>query len=493
MTLIVASLVEKEVSGVSDSSRKAFSVGADLVEIRLDHMDSIAAATIREARRAAQGPAIATLRSRRQGGRCDLKDRDRENKMRQVVDSDFEYVDFELGTDDRLLAKVKGEEIRPTVIVSHHFKKPVSRARVEKILLEACRAGNIGKVAMPCEHAGHAIMLAQVGLSLAKSRKKFVLIGMGAQGQLTRVCADRIGSELAYTCLPGKEAAPGQLDIVTQHNLLKNDRLLIGLLGHPVSHSVSEPMQEAAIERAGLHGAYIPFDFPLEELDRRALGTLKELGFVGLNVTIPHKAWAFDICSRRGSAAAATGAVNTLTLGRRSIVGENTDVTGFARLIEGKIVITRNLRCLVVGAGGAARAVVYVLKERGAKVVVTDIEMKKARKIAREFKCKAVPPGSFYREKQEFALIVNCTPIGMKSVSDKSPIKEYLFKPGTVFIDIIFNPLETAAMRIAKERGASAHGGLEMLVQQGAESFRLWTGQEPDVEAMRHAARRALE
>jgi len=493
MTLIVASLVEKTVSGVSDSSKKAFSEGADLVEVRLDHLDSISAATIHEARRAAQGPAIATLRSRRHGGRCDLKDKDRQNKMRQIVDSDFEYVDLELGTDDRLLAKVRQEEIRPITIASYHFRKPVSRARVEKILLEACRAGDIGKVAMPCEHAGHATMLAQVGLSLAKSRRRFALMGTGPQGRLTRVCADRMGSKLMYASLSGKEAAPGQLDIATQHKLLRDDRLLIGLLGHPVSHSVSKPMHEVAIEHAGLHGTYIPFDFPPEELDRRALNTLRDLGFVGLNVTIPHKEWAFDICSRKGPAAAATGAVNTLTLGRRSVVGENTDVIGFARLIDGKIIITRNLKCLVVGAGGAARAVVYVLKERGARVIITDIEMRKARKIAREFKCRAVSPGSFYREKQEFDLIVNCTPVGMKGVSDKSPVKEYLFRPGTAYIDIIFNPLETAAMKTAKRKGASAHGGLEMLVQQGAESFRLWTGKEPDVEAMRQAARRALE
>jgi len=252
-------------------------------------------------------------------------------------------------------------------------------------------------------------------------------------------------------------------------------------------------MQEAAIDRAGLVGSYIPFDFPPEELDRRALNTLREFGFVGLNVTIPHKGWAFDICSRKGPAATATGAANTLTLGQKSVVGENTDVTGFARLIDGKIIILRNLKCLVVGAGGAARAVVYVLKERGARVTITDIEMKRARKLAREFKCKAVPPGSFYRTKQDFSLIVNCTPVGMKGVSDKSPVKDYLFGPGTVFIDIIFNPPETTAMKMAKQRGASAHGGLEMLVQQGAESFRLWTGKEPDVEAMREAARRALE
>jgi len=493
MTQIVASLVEKTPSGVADSSRKAFGVGADLVEVRLDHLDSISADTISQTRRAAQGPTIATLRSRRQGGRSDLKDKDRESKMSQVVGSDFEYVDFELGTDDKLLAKVMEEEIRPITIVSHHFGKPVSRSKVESTLIDACKAGDIGKVAMPCEHAGHAIMLAQLGLNLAKSRKRYVLIGMGAQGQLTRVCANQIGSKLAYACLPGKEAAPGQLDIVAQNRLLKGKRLLLGLLGHPVSHSVSKPMQEAAIDRAGLVGSYIPFDFPSEELDRRALNTLRELGFIGLNVTIPHKQWAFDICSRMGTAAAETKAVNTLTLGQKSIVGENTDVTGFARLIDGKIIILRNHKCLVVGAGGAARAVVYVLTERGARVTITDIEMKRARKLAREYDCRAVAPGSFFRSKDEFSLIVNCTPVGMKGVSDKSPVKDYLFKPGSAFIDIIFNPPETTAMKIAMQRGASAHGGLEMLVQQGAESFRLWTGKEPDVESMRQAARRALE
>ena len=493
MTQIVASLVEKTPSGVADSSRKAFGIGADLVEIRLDHLDSVSAETISEVRRAAQGPAMATLRSRRQGGRSDLKDKDREKKMIQIVGSDFEYVDFELGTDDDLLAKVMKEQIRPITIVSHHFSKPVSRSKVEGTLLEACKAGDIGKVAMPCEHAGHAIMLAQLGLSLAETRKRYVLLGMGSQGLLTRVCADQIGSRLAYACLPGKEAAPGQLDIVSQNRLLKGKKLLLGLIGHPVSHSVSRPMQEAAIDRAGLVGSYIPFDFPPEELDKRALNTLRELGFVGLNVTIPHKGWAFDICSRIGPAATETKAVNTLTLGQRSIAGENTDVTGFARLIDGKIIILRNHKCLVVGAGGASRAVVYVLTQRGAKVTITDIEMKRARKLAREYGCKAVTPGSFFRSKEEFSLIVNCTPVGMKGVSDKSPVKDYLFKPGSAFIDIIFNPPETTAMRTAKKRGASAYGGLEMLVQQGAESFRLWTGMEPDVEAMREAARRALE
>jgi 3-dehydroquinate dehydratase type I len=246
MTLVVASLVERSISGVSDSSKAAFSAGADIVEIRLDHLESYSDEMITQARDVARGPAIATLRSRAEGGRCALEGPARERKLRRIIDSDFEYVDLELATDARLLRTIADEELRPITIASAHFQKPAPRVQVEKVLARACAAADIGKVAMPCEHAGHAVMLAQTALALSKTKKRFVLIGMGKQGQLTRVCADKLGSELVYSCIPGREAAPGQLDVFLQRKLLDNERLLLGLLGHPVSHSVSKPMQEAA-------------------------------------------------------------------------------------------------------------------------------------------------------------------------------------------------------------------------------------------------------
>jgi shikimate dehydrogenase len=336
-------------------------------------------------------------------------------------------------------------------------------------------------------------MLAQTALALSKTKKRFVLIGMGKQGQLTRVCADKLGSELVYSCIPGREAAPGQLDVPLQRSLLDNRRLLLGLLGHPVSHSVSKPMQEAAITSAGLTGVYLPLDFPPEDLDRRALALLKDLGFAGLNVTIPHKFWAYKTSTKKGPPAVATRAVNTLKFTQDNIIGENTDVIGFLKLLESKTRVSENTNSLLVGAGGAARAVAYVLRRKGAKISVTDVDRERAKKLARDFKARAVTTMDLWREKQEFQLIVNCTPVGMKGASPGSPVKEYIFRPDTVFIDIIFNPPETSAMKLAQSRGARAYSGLEMLVQQGAESFRLWNGTEPEVKAMREAARRALE
>jgi shikimate dehydrogenase/3-dehydroquinate dehydratase type I len=493
MIQIVASLVERSISGVSYSSKAAFAAGADIVEVRLDQLESVSDKTIARARVAAHGPAIATLRSRSQGGRSALEGIAREKKLLRIAASDFEYVDFELESDLRALKSVMKEEIRPVTIASLHFPQPVSRSRIERAVARACAAADIGKVAMPCEHAGQAIVLAQAALSLSKRKKRYALIGMGEQGRLTRACADRLGCELVYSCLPGKEAAPGQLDVAYQRRLLSDKRVLLGLLGHPVSHSVSRPMQEAALAGADLDGAYLLLDFPPDSLDKRALTLLKELGFSGLNVTIPHKFWAFKASTMKGPPAKATRAVNTIKFTRENFVGENTDVVGFSKLIEGKISISKDTNCLLVGAGGAARAVAYVLRKRGASVSVTDTDAARARSLARDFKALTVTAKDIWRSKETYRLIVNCTPVGMKGTADKSPVKDYVFRPGTVFIDVIFNPPSTKAMRLAEARGANAYGGLEMLVQQGAESFRLWTGTKPNVEAMRAAAKEALQ
>jgi shikimate dehydrogenase len=304
---------------------------------------------------------------------------------------------------------------------------------------------------------------------------------MGIQGQLTRVFADRIGSELAYACLPGKEAAPGQLDVVTQISMLEGPKRVFGLIGHPVSHSVSKPMQEAALSHLGLRGMYLPLDFPPKEFDGNALRALKNLGFEGLNVTIPHKGQAFKLCNRKGEFATATRAVNTISFKGKAVVGENTDVNGFSRLLDGKTTITRNTDALIIGAGGAARAVACVLSERRARLTIIDIEKSRSEALAKSFGAKSESVKRLWKSDKSFDLVVNCT-----------PLKAGFVGPGSVFFDIIYNPPVTKAMELAAGRGAKAYGGLEMLVQQGAESFRLWTGLEPNVDAMRVAAGRAL-
>lgn len=492
MTHLVVSLVEKDATGFATSAKAAFESGADLVEVRLDHLKGLTAGKVKEVRHAVRGPAIATLRSDSEGGRSKLGRRAREELLLRISEAGFEYIDLELSRDSSVLKAIREEEWRPRIIASKHFLRSVPKSAIQGALRSALEAGDIAKVAMACESAADAVMLAQIGLDLSKRNKKFAVIGMGSQGQITRACARVIGSELVYASHPGKVAAPGQMDVGLQAALLRDGAVLLGLVGHPVSHSVSKPMQEVALARAGLQGVYLPLDFPEGTFDRAALKTLRSLGFKGLNVTIPHKWRAFEMSHGRGEYAKATEAVNTLTFRGTMIHGENTDVNGFSRLLDGKITITPGLRTIMVGAGGAARAVAYVLTERGARLSVLDKEKKRARALARMFRARAVTWSQLRREHAEFDLIVNCSPVGMKGMPG-NPLKPWLLGPGKSYIDIVFNPPATEAMKEAERKGGRAHGGLEMLVQQGAESFRIWTGLEPDVEAMREAARSALK
>ncbi len=493
MTLVVASLVEGSIQEASASSRAAFAAGADLVELRLDHLKEFDVHTARKARREILGPTIATLRSKAQGGKSPLTGEKRAEAIKEILDSDFEYVDVELESDRALVKKWKGSrETGTKTIISSHLQRPVSRTVIEKKLAESFALGDIAKVAMHCEDASQALELAQLGLRLARQRKAYAIIGMGIPGQLTRVFADKMGSSLVYACVAGKPAAPGQLNVAAQVRILQEERTVLGLIGHPVSHSVSKPMQEAALEGAGLTGVYLPLDIPPKNFDGNTLRIMKTLGFRGVNVTIPHKSKAFKLSDQRGDAAEATRAVNTVRFAGTKVIGENTDVFGFAKLIEGKTTITRNTNALIIGAGGASRAVAYVLSERQALLTIIDVEHQRAVELARTFGGKAISVRRLWNSDISFDLVVNCTPIGMKGMAG-SPLKASFVRPGSVYIDIVYNPPSTKAMEIASGRGARAFGGLEMLVQQGAESFRIWTGREPNVETMREAAGRALQ
>lgn len=494
MTYIVASLVEGSVSGVSDSSKTAFRQGADLVEVRLDHLrlKKLDAGTLSKVRKAVQGPAIATLRSSDEGGASRLRGKAREKALRAVIAAGFEYVDLELERDGRLMMELKKRDGGPAVIASFHFDAPAQASKVQNALARTCMAGDFGKVAMPCEDAGQAVMLASIGLRRSAAGDKFTLIGMGEQGQLTRACARQIGSSMVYCCLRGKPAAPGQLEVGTQSSLDSEDRFILGLLGHPVHHSVSKPMQEAALERAGLTGIYLNLDVPPRKMTKTTLETLRRIGFSGLNVTVPHKQKVHAICDHLGPEAASTRAVNTVLFERAKIHGKNTDVIGFIKAIESKTDITGDTEALIIGAGGAARAAALGLARAGAHVTIAAREMKKGAKAAKELGVDAVSTDSLKAAERTFDVIVNCTPMGTKGVGGVAPVPARLFRREVLFFDMVYNPPVTRTMKLATARKAQSLNGLDMLVNQGAESFRWWTGTEADITAMRSSARRAL-
>jgi shikimate dehydrogenase len=250
---------------------------------------------------------------------------------------------------------------------------------------------------------------------------------------------------------------------------------LAGVLGFPVGHSRSPAMMNAAFAELGLDWHYLHLPVP-PELFAETVRALPGSGYRGANVTIPHKLAAHELADELSEAAVAIGAVNTLSFGADGrIAGDNTDAGGLVDALGAE----RPASALVLGAGGAARAAVWALREAGAEVTVWNRTPERARRLADEFGVAAVErPGSA-------ELLVNATSIGLAQGDSLDTLP--LVEAATV-VDLVYRREPTELVRWAQGRGARVIDGLEILVRQGARSFERWTGRAAPIETMRSAA-----
>jgi shikimate dehydrogenase len=259
---------------------------------------------------------------------------------------------------------------------------------------------------------------------------------------------------------------------------------VVGLLGDPVAHSRSPAMHNAAFAALGLDWVFVAFPVPGGR-GREAVRAVLDLGIAGLNVTMPHKAAAAEACDDLSPDSVALGRVNTVVVDtdRGRLTGHNTDGEGFLRALADEGVSPERARALLLGAGGAARAIGRALNGAGAAVTVA------ARKPERANEAAALASGDAVQladaPVEDFDVIVNATPLGMRG--EAPPIDTARLRPGQFVYDTVY-PAETPLLAAAKERGVACAGGLGMLVHQGALAFGLWTGCEPPLDVMRAAA-----
>ena len=257
---------------------------------------------------------------------------------------------------------------------------------------------------------------------------------------------------------------------------------LAGVLGHPVSHSRSPAMHNAAFEQLGLNWRYVKLPVP-PELFAETVRALPGSGYRGANVTIPHKLAALALADSATPAAAAVGAANTLTFEDGAIEADNTDAGGLLAAL-GEPPAAR--RALVLGAGGAARAVVWALLDAGAaEVSVWNRTSERADELAADLKARAV------RTPEPADIVVNATSVGMDEGDRTDALPLAGLEPPAVAVELVYrgDGSSTPFAAWATAAGARVVDGLEVLVQQGALSFQRWTGVEPPLDAMRRAAR----
>lgn len=286
--------------------------------------------------------------------------------------------------------------------------------------------------------------------------------------------------------------------------MIDGNTRLIGLIGYPVAHSYSPAMHNAAAAALGLNVAYVPLPVSPERLPD-ALRGLVALGFRGVNVTVPHKEAVMSHLDAVFPAARVIGAVNTIVIGDGRLTGFNTDWSGFLADLESYRLALYGRDCLVLGAGGSARAVVYALLRRGGRVSVLARRPDQARRLAEELK-PAFPSAADIAvgrlddaprvaAQLDEPVIVNATPLGMSG--ERSELSPWLdgapFPPGAFIYDLVYNPAETRFMAQARAAGRRAANGLGMLVGQAAEAFEVLTGRRPDPAVMRGVVERGKE
>lgn len=274
-------------------------------------------------------------------------------------------------------------------------------------------------------------------------------------------------------------------------------RRSVGIIGHPLGHTLSPLFQQAAFDHLGIPATYRPYDLLPEEVPA-FVAQLREPHWLGVNVTVPHKERVRPLLDAEVDAAAVVGAVNTIVNDGGRLVGYNTDVVGFRDALAEVGFVVRGTRVVVLGAGGAARAVVYALRIDGAaEIVVANRSVARAERLLADLAPDPTHTAALPLDAAALApalarcdLLVNCTSVGLQP--GEAPLPDESVPRQALVYDLIYNPPQTRLLAAAAARGARTLDGLSMLVGQGAAAFTLWTGRPAPRDVMQRAAAEGL-
>jgi 3-dehydroquinate dehydratase/shikimate dehydrogenase len=434
---------------------------ADLVELRLDLMERPSIAALLDGR---TRPVIVTCRPVREGGQFAGTEEERRQVLAEADREGAEFLDIEFeSTLLDLLSRRNGRG----VIVSKHDFRGVSDG-VPRLLAAMRETGaQVAKLAVTATTLADMIPL----LESARFDGSQVLIAMGTPGVASRILAAQFGSRWTYA---GDEAAPGQLPpsrLLSEFRFarIRRDSAVYGIIGRPVSHSLSPAMHNAGFAALGLNAAYVPFE-AADIADFRMFA--ETAGVRGVSVTAPFKIAVVDMLDEVTPVARDVRAVNTVTWRDGRWIGTNTDIDGFLDPLRRRGGV-RGRTVLVLGAGGAARAVVAGLRLEGADVSIAARRSPEAMELADWFGARAIewPPTGVWD------VVVNATPVG-SAASPGLPTHPGDTRAALAY-DLVYAPRRTAFLGEYEAAGAEVVGGLEMLIAQAERQFEIWTGQRP--------------
>lgn len=453
------------------------SVGADLIELRLD---SVADPDVRGALAGFDhARLIVTCRPKWEGGHFSGSESDRKRILTEALQQGARYVDIELqaGFED-LIRSTNGRRI----VLSLHDFEGVPADLSDRMKAMRRTGAEVVKVAVLASSLSDNLQLLRLKDDAARS----VFVGMGEPGIPTRVLAAHFGSCWSYA---GECHAPGQIAASRMLNEFRFRQIdettaIYGVVGRPLAHSVSPAMHNAAFNFFDENAVSLPLQATSAD---DFLEFANGMHVRGASVTIPFKVDLFQRADSADSLSERVGAVNTLKAEGEKWLARNTDVSGFLQPLVNRLQL-RGARASILGTGGAARAVAVALSSAGATVTVAGRNRARAEEVARLAEGTAT---ELPLARGTWDLLVNATPVGMFPHADESPLPHGPFD-GRVVYDLVYNPERTRLLSDAAAAGCATIGGLDMLIAQAEEQFEWWTGRRPAAGLMGQAALAAL-
>ena len=453
---------------------------ADLIELRLDTVRDPSAAAALAGRRK---PVIVTCRSKAHGGHFQGSEEERRAILSEALALGAEYVDLEWqGGCADLMDRTGGRR----VVLSLHDFTAVPTDLQNRTQAMLASGAEVVKVAVMAARLSDCLTLRALGRN---ARVPMSLIAMGDAGIPSRVLASWMGSCWTYA---GHGVAPGQISAERMLDEFHFRRIgarteMYGVLGKPVTHSVSPAMHNAAFRATHRDAVYLP----LAAADFEDFTTFADaVGLRGVSVTAPFKVPAFERADECDPVSRRIQSVNTLRRDGLRWLGCNTDVSGFLAPLESSMHL-RGARATVLGAGGAARSVSVALASAGMRLTIAARREDQAKAVAA---LTGAAITSWPPDPASWDLLVNATPVGTAPRTSESPLPPgYLFHSGKIVYDLVYNPPQTKFLADAEQAGCRTIGGLDMLIAQAQAQFEWWTGQRPGDRVMRDAALARLQ
>jgi len=465
--------------------------GVELVELRLDYIRR--SVNLKRLLADRQCPVVATCRRKKDGGRWEGTETDRQMLLRTAIADGADYVDMEMDVAERIPRYGNTQRI----ISYHNFDE--TPHNIEEIHHQISKLDpDIIKIATMANNPIDNIKVLRLCRDSDIPTTAFC---MGEMGLPSRILCGRAGAPMTYaTFSEDRKMAPGQLT----HKQMKEDFLydkitkdteILGVIADPVAHSLSPIVHNSCIREEKLDMLYLPFRVPSEYLEE-FINICPEMGVKGLSVTIPHKEKCIKSINVLDDNVAGIRAANTIVFKEVNAYGYNTDCTAALTSLRNAIEevhpdeeLIKNRRFMILGAGGVARAIAFGLTRHEGKVFICARDYKKAEALAQGLDCKAIDWSA--RANFDADVLINCTPVGMFPKMDETPFDADWFDKKTIIFDTIYNPEQTLLIKQAREFGCKTVTGVDMFVRQAAEQFKLFTGKEANMKTIRYELKRA--